>query len=121
MLPLATIKEIHLLLEQGELSQRQIAEMLRVSRGTVSAVASGRRSLYGTAADAKEVGLAFEGTAVRCPGCGAHVFMPCLLCRARKMREVHETSMANLAKLGNLTNLANLTNIKRAKHPKRVA
>lgn len=112
MLPLATIKEIHLLIEQGELSQRQIAEMLGVSRGTVCAVASGRRGLYGTAADAKEVGLAFEGTAVRCPGCGAHVFMPCLLCRARKMRDAHEASIAKLTKL---------TNIRRAKHPRRVA
>ena len=115
MLPLATIKEIHLLLEEGKLSQRQIAEMLGVSRGTVCAVASGRRGLYGTAADAKEVGLAFEGTAVRCPGCGAHVFMPCLLCRARKMREAHEKSIAKLTKL------TKLTNIRRAKHPRRVA
>lgn len=115
MLPLATIKDIHLLLEQGELSQRQIAEMLGVSRGTVCAVASGRRGLYGTAADSKEVGLAFEGTAVRCPGCGAHVFMPCLLCRARKMREAHEKSLANM------TNMTKLANIKRAKPPKRVA
>ena len=112
MLPLATIKEIHLLLEQGELSQRQIAEMLGVSRGTVCAVASGRRGLYGTAADAKEVGLRFEGTAVRCPGCGAHVFMPCLLCRAR---EAHEKSIAKLTKL------TKLTNIKQAKNPRRVA
>ncbi len=115
MLPLATIKEIHLLLERGELSQRQIADMLGVSRGTVCAVASGRRGLYGTAADANEVGLDFEGTAVRCPGCGAHVFMPCLLCRARKVREAHETSMANMAKM------TKLANISRAKHPKRVA
>ncbi len=118
MLPLTTIKQIHLHLEQGELSQRQIAEMLGVSRGTVHAIASGRRGLYGTAADANEVGLAFKGTAVRCPGCGAHVFMPCLLCRAREVREPHESSMAKLTKL---TNLGNLTNLRRAKHPKRVA
>jgi transcriptional regulator with XRE-family HTH domain len=112
MLPLATIKQIHLLLEQGELSQRQIAEMLEVSRGTVSAVASGRRGLYGTAADAKEVGLNFEGATVRCPSCGAQVFMPCLLCRAREMCAAHETNMAKLDKLAI---------IRRTKNPKRVA
>lgn len=118
MLPLATIKEIHLLLEQGELSQRQIAKMLGVSRGTVCAVASGRRGLYGTAADAEEVGLAFEGTAVRCPGCGAQVFMPCLLCRARELRFSQKKGMANMA---DMADMAKLANIRRSKHPKRVA
>jgi hypothetical protein len=115
MLPLITIKEIRLLLEQGELSQRQIAEQLGISRGTVGAVANGKRGLHGITEDAKEVGLGFEGTAVRCPGCGAHVFMPCLLCRARTMREAHERNIAKLDKLDKLAN------IKRAKHPRRVA
>src|SRR4051812_48678685 len=50
LLPMHTtdlLNEIHRLVRAGELSQREIAAHLEVSRGTVGAIASGRRSLVG--------------------------------------------------------------------------
>ena len=51
MLPLATVQEIRRLLDEGQLSQRKIAAQLGVSRGTVGAIASGRRGMFGREPD----------------------------------------------------------------------
>ena len=91
MLSLAVIREACRLLDAGELSHRKIANQLGVSRGTIGALASGRRAVYG-----REPGT--QGTALRCwdtppercRGCGATVFKPCLLCRAREYKARHQ-------------------------------
>jgi transcriptional regulator with XRE-family HTH domain len=82
MLPLAVVDEIRQLLALGELSQRQIAEQLHVSRGTVHNIASGKRGHFGS--EPKENSAERFSIPERCPGCGAMVAMPCVLCRARE-------------------------------------
>jgi len=83
------IEQIQALLRQGELSQRRIARQLGVSRGTVQAVATGRREprrVAGTNHTAES--LPFRaGPLERCPGCGGMVYMPCLACHVRSIRE----------------------------------
>jgi hypothetical protein len=84
MLATALIQEIDRLLKQGQLSHREIAARLGVSRGTVNAIANGRRGLHGK--DMQD-GDAYPSTPasspVRCPRCGYRIYAPCLVCRAR--------------------------------------
>jgi DNA-binding XRE family transcriptional regulator len=88
MLPLAVVEEIRRLLDEGTLSQRKIAAKLGISRGTVGAIASGKRGLYGREPDPDEPELtALDTPPERCRGCGAMVHMPCLLCRTRRYVE----------------------------------
>lgn len=88
MLTLSVVEEIGRLLAEGKLSQRKIAARLGVSRGTVGAIASGRRSLYGKEphTDDPEPTL-FQSAPERCHHCGYVVHMPCLICRTRRYRE----------------------------------
>jgi hypothetical protein len=76
--------EIRRLLDEDVLSQRKIARRTGISRGTVAAIAAGRRGdcdavskpgedSWETSSDPPE----------RCPTCGSLVYMPCLLCRLR--------------------------------------
>ncbi len=83
MLPPAVVDEIRRLLAEGRLSQRQIARRIGVSRGTVAAIASGRRRIPAGEASGPPGGYA-RGKPVRCPGCGARVHMPCLACWLRE-------------------------------------
>ena len=79
------VKEIRRLLNERRLSQRKIAESIGVSRGTVGAVASGKRPdrlLPRRAADYDE-SLKPSGPPERCPSCGGMVYMPCRVCRTR--------------------------------------
>lgn len=83
----AVVAEIRELLVQGGLSQRGIAQRLDVSRGTVSAIARGKRPDH--AARPRRRADDFippAGPPVRCPGCGGMVRMPCLLCHVRAIR-----------------------------------
>lgn len=78
------------LLLETKLSWREIARRSGVSRGSVRAIASGRRSEDATHLPAVEVD--WEGPAgppVRCPGCGGLVFMPCVFCATRKALARH--------------------------------
>lgn len=92
MLPLKLIQEVRQLVDAGELSQRQIAIQVGVSRGVVSAIASGKRGLYGrtTGADLNIAKTSYK----RCPGCGALVLMPCVLCTARRYAALHQAIKA---------------------------
>lgn len=84
MLPLSVIQEVQQLLEAGDLSQRQIALRVGVSRGTVGALASGKRGIFG-----KEPQSELQSSSApacppeRCRGCGGLVLKPCRLCRVR--------------------------------------
>ncbi|MCA9229789.1 MAG: hypothetical protein KDA57_04000 [Planctomycetales bacterium] len=84
MLPLALVEEIRRLLDEGQLSHRKIAAKLNVSRGTVGAIASGRRGIYGREPDLSSNVLPCQDlTPERCSSCGAMVYKPCVLCNAR--------------------------------------
>ena len=85
MLPLVVIQEVRRLLDEREFSHRKIADKLRISRGTVGAIASGRRGIFGREPDAAGPTLCcLELPPERCRGCGATVYKPCVLCSTRK-------------------------------------
>ena len=80
----AVIEEIERLLAEGDLSQRQIAKVMKVSRGTVGAVAVGkRRPYYPRPEDPDEQST---GPVRRCPGCGGMATMPCRACRILEIK-----------------------------------
>lgn len=76
------VAEVRRLLAEGKQSQRQIARLVGVSRGTVGAIALGRR--HDRPTEPIEEETLWEGPPTRCPECGAMVYMPCVLCRVRK-------------------------------------
>ncbi|TWT86265.1 hypothetical protein Mal64_38050 [Pseudobythopirellula maris] len=91
MLSLALIEEVKRLLDEGRLSQRAIAEKLAVSRGTVSALATGKRHVFGREQQAGEDPSTLPlAPPERCPGCGGMVHMPCVLCEALAYLGRHE-------------------------------
>lgn len=92
MLSCSTVKEIRRLLAEGKLSQRKIAVMTGVSRGSVSAIALGRRADYSTRDFNDEETLEPSGPPERCPKCGAMVYMPCLMC---SLLEQHSLDRSN--------------------------
>ena len=80
------VTEIRRLLAEESLSQRRIAQLVGVSRGTVGAIASGRRPDYEALHEPWEDELDEPaGPPERCPSCGGMVYMPCRLCRTQKM------------------------------------
>lgn len=87
MLPLTLIEEVQRLLQEGQFSQRKIASLLKVSRGTVSAIASGKRGIYGRESEDQTSCRHHESPPERCLGCGGMVYLPCLLCAARKYKQ----------------------------------
>lgn len=88
MLALSIVEEIARLLDEGDLSQRKIAARLGVSRGTVGAIASGRRGLYGKEPqDDDPEPVVCASPSQRCGRCGYLVSMPCLVCRTRQYRQ----------------------------------
>jgi len=75
------VAEIRELLLRGELSQRKIAEQVGVSRGTVSAIARGKRPERPRRRSRRFVDyVPPRGPAMRCHTCGGKVQMPCLRC-----------------------------------------
>ena len=79
----AKVAGVRQLLAQGNISQRQIARQLGISRGTVGAIASGKRPDYLLKIpDLPQCLL----PPVRCPGCGGYVHPPCRVCRLRNLR-----------------------------------
>jgi hypothetical protein len=86
MVDASTVEEILSLLSAGNLSQRKIARKVGVSRGTVNAIARGKRSSSPTRPRVSHDYLMPAGPPTRCPTCGGLVKMPCLLCRVRELR-----------------------------------
>jgi hypothetical protein len=68
------------LLDEGGLSQRQIAAATGVGRSTVQSIAVGRRRRYFNPVDEPTP----SEPPVRCPICGGLVYPPCRLCRLRQ-------------------------------------
>ena len=79
------VDEVRRLLAGGNLSQRRIAKVLGISRGTVGGIALGRRPDYDALrrARAEEESMPVAGPPRRCPGCGGMVAMPCRACSTR--------------------------------------
>jgi len=102
MLSPSIITEVRRLLAAGFHSQRAIARLLQISRGTVLAVARGRR-MDRTAKTPSERradyrALLPEQPAARCSECGARVYLPCVACRVRrKLAERSQRSLVALA------------------------
>ena len=84
MITATVVDEIQRMLREGRLSQRKIAARIGVSRGTVNAIAMGKRLCRRDDRPAADHGFTPPaGPPVRCPGCGGRVQMPCLLCYIR--------------------------------------
>jgi len=84
MLAPEIVQEIRRLLSEGVLSQRRIARLMKVSRGTVGAIASGKRPDY-TKRRSDDEDRQPTGPPRRCPECGGMVLMPCQACETRRM------------------------------------
>lgn len=80
MLSQTKVNRIVELLEQKELTRRQIAKRVGVSHTSVYAIASGRRGAHGHEPNQRPP----VRTASRCPTCGVRVYLPCVACRARR-------------------------------------
>ncbi len=82
MIAPSVIDEILRLLAESSLSQRRIAEITNVSRGTVNAVARGKRRAHRCPwPDWEEP----TGPLERCSKCGAMATTPCHACRVREL------------------------------------
>jgi len=79
------VKEVRRLLARGKISQREIARELRLARGTVAAIAHGRRPDY-SVKPPDEDQIRPLRPPVRCAGCGGMVYAPCRLCRVRAVQ-----------------------------------
>lgn len=88
------VREIERLLALGNLSQKSIAVLTSVSRGSVNAIATGKRQRL-QEMNAKRENDRFEltqlknfrfpeGPVARCPICGAVVKTPCLACQLKQ-------------------------------------
>jgi hypothetical protein len=93
MIATTLVEEVRRLLGEGCLSQRQIARRLGVSRGTVNAIALGKRRSDSNSRCGCE-GADFTpptGLPKRCPGCGGLTQMPCLACYIRAKKDARPT------------------------------
>lgn len=77
------VDEIRRLLAAGTHSLRKIARRTGVSRGTVAAIAHGRRRDRIPKGDPEDLGEEPPGPVQRCPQCGALAQSPCRACRVR--------------------------------------
>ncbi len=93
MLADSLVEEVRCMLREGRLSQRSIARRLKISRGTVNAIAQGRRRDASERRESRlhprEEGgfIPPSGSPRRCPGCGGLTQMPCLACYLRSRHE----------------------------------
>ena len=76
------VREIRRLLTESRLSQRMVARITGVSRGTIGRIANGSRPDYPECNEAAEWPEPC-GPPQRCPSCGGMVYMPCRLCALR--------------------------------------
>jgi hypothetical protein len=95
------ITEVRRLLAEKSLSQREIAKRTGVSRGTVSAVASGKRRNGPRPLRSSDECGGFRpptGMPTRCRGCGALTQMPCLACYIRARNAARRPARGSLCR-----------------------
>jgi hypothetical protein len=86
MISPAKVAEVRRLLVEEGLSQRNVANLTGVSRGTIHAIAAGKRPDYELSRRPFDADFSPpDGPPRRCPECGGMVHMPCRLCRVRAM------------------------------------
>jgi hypothetical protein len=90
MLAESLVAHVAELLADGRISQRRFARLTGVSRGTVGAIALGRRPLDLRPKCADEDSFRPLGPPARCRGCGGKVYMPCQLCRVRAVVAIEQ-------------------------------
>jgi transcriptional regulator with XRE-family HTH domain len=78
------VQAVRKLLADGRYSQRDVAKLTGVSRGTIGAIASGQR--VDRVRQPRERLEEPLGPIVRCPTCGGRVHAPCVLCRVRNLK-----------------------------------
>lgn len=88
MIAPAMIDKIRRMVATGSYSLRQIARLTGVSRGTVAAVAHGKRLDRPSPAD-DGAGEEPLGPIARCPRCGALAHLPCRACDVHSWQAVH--------------------------------
>ena len=81
MLTKKQVDEVKRLLASCKHSQRNIAVMTGVSRGTVAAIANETRHIYTREPNPDD--WRPEGPVVRCPRCGGRTRLPCRVCYIR--------------------------------------
>jgi len=96
MLAPSLVEKIRILLSEKTCSQREIARQLGVSRGSVGAIARGKRPDYTrrNRRGPNEIRPPV-GRPTRCPTCGSLVQMPCLRCQLLAMRHRERGRSAN--------------------------
>ncbi len=87
MIEQSRIELVERLLADDKLSQRKIAKLAGVSRGTVAGIADGSRPDYSAQQVVESEVEEPTGPPIRCPGCGGRVYAPCHLCRVRRIKE----------------------------------
>lgn len=89
------VRLVERLLQEKKYSQRTISRLAGVSRGSVGAIAAGRRreqALPNPPAD--DDGWQPTGPITRCPKCGGRVYAPCRLCHVRERTEQRSAARA---------------------------
>jgi len=85
MISETSANHVRRLLAQGTLSMRTIARMTGTSRGTVAAIAHGRRRPHrADQGGSRKQGKEPLGPLERCPECGGLAHAPCRACRIRR-------------------------------------
>ena len=79
------IREAELMLARGKMSQREVAKRTGLSRGTISLIARGKRTIQVKTVDPDVLPESEDGPPVRCITCGSIVKMPCLLCHLKNL------------------------------------
>jgi transcriptional regulator with XRE-family HTH domain len=118
MLASGRIKEVERLLAEGGLSYRKIAKAIGVSRATVSAIARGTRPNYAARIRLRPPKNEPLGEVGRCPTCGARVYMPCRLCRVRKIKYAEHQILRILRQLARQKSFDRLLSAVRQANPK---
>ena len=99
MIALSKFQETQRLLALGGLSQRKIAVMVGISRATVGAIAQGKYRDREARQRDRSDDFVPNGPLERCPSCGGMVYLPCLVCRVRKIKD-QEQRMLRAARRG---------------------
>jgi hypothetical protein len=83
------VENVRRLLSEGR-SQREIRRVTGIARGTIAAIAHGRRPDYEAIRRAKreETRTRPLGRPERCPVCGHIVCPPCRVCHARRCKRI---------------------------------
>jgi hypothetical protein len=87
------VKEVRRLLTEERLSQRKVARLVGISRGTVGRIASGERPDYPASRPSSDWPEP-SGPPQRCSCCGGMVYMPCRLCYVRTRQLTRPRTMA---------------------------